>query len=473
LRLALRFQILLPLAAVAVASLLAVGAINARLATRETQAAIARQLEGVVNVLASSNFPLTDSVLKQMNGLSGAEFVLAGRGGEILSSSQPALAESLPSPDERIAYSQIALGPQISIGDAAYFHSVLPLKRPLEDSGDSVLHILFPLKRYNEAWRSAFLPPLVVGVLTIVAVTLVTNWIAGRISRNLAALGSSVQLLAAGDFKPLAVPQRDDEVRDLTLAVNQTAAKLSEYEQHVRQTEQMRTVAMLGAGLAHEMRNAATGCRLAVDLHAEACPTSADDDTLAVARSQLQLMENRLQGFLQLGRGQFCAESQKLDFAALVNELVLLVLPAARHAGVKINLQAIENEVIVLGQREALAMVVVNLLLNAIEAAQRNSGSQELSEVSIVLSQDVSGFAELKVSDSGLGLSPELGEKLFQPFVTTKPEGVGLGLAVAQQVAASHSGEICWSREGERTSFCLRLPIIVQEKTAERNGAHA
>ena len=140
------------------------------------------------------------------------------------------------------------------------------------------------------------------------------------------------------------LPQRDDEVHDLVVAVNQTASKLREYEQHVRQTEQMRTVAMLGAGLAHEMRNAATGCRLAVDLHAENCSLSAADDSLAVAKSQLQLMENRLQGFLQLGREESKTQTQRLDLSAIVGELVPLVLPAARHAGVTIRGSRVKSQ---------------------------------------------------------------------------------------------------------------------------------
>lgn len=459
-RFPLRFQILLPLAAVAGASLLALGVINARLATRETKTAIASQLKGVVDVLANSNFPLTDTVLKQMNGLSGAEFVLTGKGGDVISASRLAVANNLPAAKELASDDHFALGHQVFLGNNTYFHSVLPLRRPLENSEQGDLHILFPLQRYNEAWRSAFLPPLAVGMATIVAMTLVTHWIVSRVSRNLATLGSSVERLAGGDFKTLAIPDRDDEVRDLVVAVNQTATRLSEYEQHLRQTEQMRTVAMLGAGLAHEMRNAATGCRLAVDLHAESCPASRNDESLSVAKSQLQLMENRLQGFLQLGKEQSNAGAKRFDFSGLVAELVPLVLPAARHADVKIDWQPTCQGEFILGRQNVLGMVVVNLLLNAIEAAQKNPPVHEAPSVKIELAKDERGFVVLEVSDSGAGLSPELAGQLFQPFVTTKPEGVGLGLAVAQQVAESHGGEICWSRDNNRTRFRLTLPQV-------------
>jgi signal transduction histidine kinase len=463
---------MLPLAAVALASLMAVGLINARMATRETRAAIGSQLQGVVGVLESSNFPLTDKVLKQLKGLTGADFVLVNEE-RIVSSSQSSLSQNLPDVDQDIADDNFALGPRISIGHNDYFHSVLQLERPLGNADPGTLHILFPLQRYNETWQSAFLPPLLVGTATIIAVALVTHWIASRISRNLAALGTSVERLAGGNFQPLAVPIRDDEVRDLTVAVNRTATRLSEYEQHLRQTEQMRTVAMLGAGLAHEIKNAATGCRLAVDLHAEECLLSPSDDTLAVAKSQLQLMENRLQGFLQYGKEQSNSQASLLDLSILVGELVPLVLPAARHAGVKIEWQRTHNGMFILGRRDALGMVVVNLLLNAIEAAQKNPPSYHGPSVGIELAENNHGFIILEVNDSGAGLSSELAERLFQPFVSTKPEGVGLGLAVAQQVAKSHGGEIRWSRDNNRTRFQLSLPQVGQVHTSERNGSHA
>ena len=83
----LRHQIMLPLVAVAAASLLAVGAIHARLAARQTRQQIEQQLQGVVRVLTGSSFPLSDAVLRQMHDLSRAEFLLADASGRALASS--------------------------------------------------------------------------------------------------------------------------------------------------------------------------------------------------------------------------------------------------------------------------------------------------------------------------------------------------------------------------------------------------
>ena len=64
----------------------------------------------------------------------------------------------------------------------------------------------------------------------------------------------------------------------------------------------------------------------------------------------------------------------------------------------------------------------------------------------------------IEVVDSGPGPPPELADVLYEPFVTSKPEGVGLGLALARQVALDHGGRLSWTRSGEATRFILTLP---------------
>lgn len=458
-RFPLQMQIMLPLVAVAVASLLAVALLAAYLATAATHASVNRQLQGVVRVLTTSNFPLTENVFRQMAELSGAEFVLVDPAGKTIAASLRVPDGQLPPAELVESSAQVSLGPQMELGTTHYFHSALRVPNRKDSDSPGVLHVLFPRSEYDAAWRRAFLPPLVVGLVAVGAVAAVTQWISRRISHSLATLGSGVLQLAEGEPTAVAVPPRDDELRDLALAINQTATRLRDYEHHLRQTEQMRTLSLLGAGLAHEIRNAATGCRLAVDLHAEHCTPAVGDDSLAVARSQLALMETRLQQFLQLGRTEEGTVPRLVDLCEVVEGVLPLVRPAARHAGVALEWHTCQPPLQVLGQGDTLGLLLVNLLLNAIEAAQQpatESAATPRVEVCLTRNQ---GQAELRVRDNGLGPASEFTDRLFEPFVSTKAEGVGLGLAVARQVAGAHGGELKWYREAGETVFCFCIPL--------------
>lgn len=454
-------QIMLPLLAVAVASLAAVGAINAQLAGRQTRERIERQLQGVVTVLSESNFPLTDNVLEQMRELSGAEFVVTDADGATLTASLSQRPPRLPLQSEFPGDAPTLLGSPLEVRGDAYFHRVtrLPLRAGLPDA--QWLHVLFPEAEYRRTWREAFLPPLVVGSVTIAAVAVVASLLGRRISRAASRLGEDVLRMARGDFSPAALPTTDDEIRDLSLAVNRTAEMLTEYEQQVRRTEQMRTVALLGAGLAHEMRNAATGCRMALDLHAESCRGSDDDETLSVAKRQLRLMESQLQRFLRAGKENASEVHREVDLASLIDELLQLVRPAARHAGVELQWQRSREAAPVVGDDEALGQVVLNLLLNAIEAVQQ-PGSATPREVKAELRRLDGELAAFVVSDNGPGPQSAIAGSVFDPFVTTKPEGVGLGLTVAKQVVEAHHGTINWTRVDGVTQFRVEIPLATK-----------
>lgn len=459
-RLPIRFQFMLPLLGVALASLVAIGIVDARLATQQTRSRIEQQLRGVVTVLTESNYPLTDSVLKQMGGLANAEFVLAEEQGAVLASSG-SFNWQARQPDQRTGKSaeDVGLGPSIVIDSEHYLHSSIWVPHRTQLSEPTVLHILFSQANFNAAWRAAFLPPFLVGIGTIAAVALVVHLVAGRMSRILAQLGSEVQRFSRGDFSLLEQPSLNDETRDLTNSLNQTATQLAEYETELRRTERLQTVAMLGAGLAHEMRNAATGCRLALDLHAEACSEQREDDSLEVARRQLSLMESRLQQLLHLGRQSENSSESHLDLAKLVSESIDLIQPAARHAGVQLDWHAPERNVTVQADAELLSQAIMNLLLNALDAAAKGQvGGNHAGLVQVEVNHH-GKETELIVADSGRGPSVEANNEVFEPFVTSKPEGVGLGLSVARRVVEACGGKIGWNRSDGLTRFCVRLPL--------------
>jgi signal transduction histidine kinase len=456
----LRYQIMLPMAAIMLLAVFVVGGLGAALGVHWARARIESQIAEVRQLVQESNFPLSDSVLRQMRALSGAELVLAGAAHEVIATSGPTAAALRPLLEPPSAASPSSVpGDFVRVGDRGYFHSVMDLPASHGRREQATLHILYPEADYRRAWQSALYPSLGFVVLSLPVVVLLALFTAARISRRISRLQDQVERIARGDFRQLALSQRDDEIRALGDAVNRMALMLARYEEEVRQTERMRTLAQLGSGMAHQLRNAATGCNMALDLHAEECSLGESCESLSVARRQLQLMEEYLQRFLKLGRPQPTTAPSTVNLASLVADVLPLVQPAARHAGVDIAWHSNCENAPLRGDAQQLNQLVINLLLNAIEAAAAGKARDHLpAQVSLELTLFEPDRLVLMVSDSGPGPAGHVQNRLFEAFVTEKPDGVGLGLSVARQIVEAHGGSIRWSRSERITSFVVDLP---------------
>jgi signal transduction histidine kinase len=455
----IRNQIMLPVVAAAIVSLSAVGVINAVLAERRTSDHVEQQLRQVIRVLTTSSFPLTNTVLRQMRDLSSAEFVLADAAGGITASTLNE-TERLPRQPYTTTVEDVHLGPSAEVAGRWFFHTLIKLPVGSAEGRTGELHVLFPQDEYRKAWRLAFVPAFFVGAATSLVLAVVAYALANRMGRAITRLREEVVRIARGDFREVPLPSIDDEIRDLSAAVNRTAEMLTEYEQQVRQSEQMRTLTVLGASIAHQLRNAVTGCRMALDLHSAECRSADSAECLDVAKRQLQLMESQLQRFLRVGKQPTKLIVEEMELGELVEELLPLVRPAAQHAGVALDCRIASQAISIRGDAESLSQVALNLLLNAVEAAQQNGIVQgDKRRVCVEVGTNGGDFAELIVADSGSGPTEAVAATLFEPFVTSKQEGAGLGLAVAKEVIVAHGGRIEWNRENGMTRFRVAIPL--------------
>ncbi len=144
----------------------------------------------------------------------------------------------------------------------------------------------------------------------------------------------------------------------------------------------------------------------------------------------------------------------------LLHDVAALLQPTSEHARVAFRVGAGPPTATVLADEPSLRAAVLNLALNAIEAAGAGGS------VAIELWND-GDTRVIEVADTGPGPPAQLGETLFEPFVTGKPEGVGLGLALARHVALAHHGSVTWARDGALTRFRLTLPGSSRESESD------
>jgi signal transduction histidine kinase len=462
LRWPIRNQILIPFAAVVLLAVAAMTTVAAVQAARQREAQTLAQLRNVVETLAHTSVPYTEAVLHKMSGLSGAEFVACDSRGGVIAATVPAVT-SLPAGfGTGVAggdLTSLASQPMVELEGTRYF---LARMEPRSDANVRSLFVLYPVASWSRARWDAVLPPLAVGAGAILLSSLASGWLAQRFSRRIRLLQEQVAAIAGGDFTEIVAGPRRDEIQELVVSVNSMSAQLREMQQAIRQSERTRLLAQLAGGLAHQLRNAVTGARMALQLHQRRCEAAPDDKSLSVALRQLALTETQVRGLLSLGRREQ-SPPMTCDPRRIVEEVGSLVEPSCEHAGVTLELThspatGVESLDTVRADLESLRAAVLNLVTNAIEAA--GTGGRVTLQTN-----GQGGMVAIEIADNGPGPPAQVADSLFEPFVTSKPEGVGLGLALARQVAIDHGGTLAWRREADRTVFRLSLPAA-EDSTA-------
>jgi signal transduction histidine kinase len=444
----IRTQLLAPLLTLLL-GVVGVSAWTAVASARRAWGQTEERFRGVAQTFAEYPIPLKDTVLKQVKRLSGADLVLLTPTGERVATTIESADLELPPPGAVVAdWRDLRMGARVRVEGTAYFCSGLRVHSPTEGS---TVYIFYPEALWRDALWAAIEPSLVLGGFVGVTSVLLAIGVGQRVSRRIGELERRTRMIAGGDFSPMPLPTGRDEIRDLAHSVNEMAQQLAQYQETVRKTERLRLLGQVSGGLAHQLRNGIAGVRLAVQLHTRECAGRGDVEPLEVALRQLTLLEQHLKRFLDLGRAGKLRKEQ-CSLQGLIGEVVGLLTPQCRHGRIDLRWQPLPEEVTLTGDAGQLGQLFLNVISNGVEAAGPGGW------VEIRLAPEP-GKAVVTVTDSGPGPPAEVAARLFEPFVTGKPEGVGLGLAVARQVAEAHGGSLTWARPDSQTCFRIELPL--------------
>ena len=253
-------------------------------------------------------------------------------------------------------------------------------------------------------------------------------------------------------------------VRDLTER-QRTEKRLQDLQAELVHVSRLNVMGQMASTLAHELNQPLT----AVSNYVQAARRMASagdgppparlieilEKTSAQANRAGQIIR-RLREFV--AKGDVEKRSERLD--KIVEEASALALVGAKDFGVRVTFEFDEALPPVLVDRIQIQQVVLNLMRNAIEAMQ----SGERRELVLSARRGENGMALAGVADTGPGIDPEMAARLFQPFVTTKPQGMGLGLSICREIIEAHGGRL-WSAgrpDGGGTIFGFSLPLALQ-----------
>jgi len=159
-----------------------------------------------------------------------------------------------------------------------------------------------------------------------------------------------------------------------------------------------------------------------------------------------------------------------ISIGALIDEVLKLTAGESTVRKISVQLQVSPSVRRVIGDSIQLQQCVLNLLMNAFDAIAEAKSDQR--GVTIKVAPEKTGWVGISVSDSGAGINPAVANRLFEPFVTTKSEGMGLGLLVTRTIVESHGGRIWASPNPDRgTTFTFTLPVAEKRRTRASKSA--
>jgi two-component system sensor kinase FixL len=257
-------------------------------------------------------------------------------------------------------------------------------------------------------------------------------------------------------------------VRDLTER-QKTETRLQELQSELVHMSRFTALGEMASTLAHEINQPLTAIanylkgsrRILERMEGEHVPMLRDAVNQAAEQAlRAGQVIRHLREFVSRGESERHIES----LPKLVQEASALALVGAKEKGVRVSFRLDPDAPLVLADRIQVQQVLLNLIRNAIEAMQ-DRPRRELVVSTTALPQD--GLVEVCVRDTGTGLAPEVAAQLFQPFVTTKKHGMGVGLSICRTIVESHGGKI-WaeSKPGEGTAFRFTLRAVDGQELA-------
>jgi signal transduction histidine kinase len=237
--------------------------------------------------------------------------------------------------------------------------------------------------------------------------------------------------------------------------ITKVLGQLQESRREVIRAERLAAVGELAAGVAHELRNPLTSVKLLIQTEAQRHPSRPmDDKEMQIIQEELARMERTIQGLIDFARPSTLRRTRH-DLRVTLHRAVKLVEGRAKQQNVSVGEQLPDKPLWIDGDPEQLHQVFVNLLLNGIDSMPQGG----LLDVAVQESHP-ENVCRLSFSDSGVGISEGILERIFEPFVTSKERGTGLGLAVSRRIVQEHQGKLSAANQSQQGAvFTVELPM--------------
>ncbi len=279
----------------------------------------------------------------------------------------------------------------------------------------------------------------------------------GILVKPLRALTRGVRAIAAGDFKQRVPETGGREIAQLAAGFNGMAeqlGKLHALETELRRRDRLSALGQAAMVIAHEVRNPLGIIKTSTEVVRNRAKLGvAEDRMLGYVIEEVRRIETLVRDFLDFAQPKAPSKTV-FPFRAVIDRVASIAMPELDRHGIVLDIKDRSGGGLISGDPDQLHQAGLNLVLNAIDAMP--AGGVITAELT-----SSNGEISLTISDQGDGVAEEIRGEIFNPFITTKTKGTGLGLAKVQSVAAAHGGRAHYaSPAGQGASFTITLPLL-------------
>ncbi len=398
---------------------------------------------------------LDSTLLRRLSPAGTVQAVLLDRDGTILTASDP--KNPLPVP---AGWSPGSLdGGGMRVRGVPHIVRTIRLR---DQKGEDIGTLLAAVsqERLQALSSSLSLVALVVVVTGVLGSLVVALVLARGVTGPLRRLEEMTGRIAEERYEPLADAEGPGEVGALVASFNRMARSLADSRERLRQTERLAAAEEVARRVAHEIKNPLSPILLTLEglvRTRRLRPGEFDaafDEGVRTIQEEIHRMRGILEDFGRFGRLPL-PHPRPADLNDLVRGVLRLYSENSAGAGIAADLDPALGAVLI--DPDRMSEVINNLLVNAVQALQETGGTVT------VITKALEDGAELRVRDTGPGMSEAVLRRLFEPYVSTRPGGGGLGLAIARRIVLDHGGRI---EAGNRPEGGAEVRVFIPSATA-------
>jgi signal transduction histidine kinase len=477
-RFSIQSKIVIPYTLLFAAVIVATSLITIAIVYKRMDERIERQMEHMAEAISNMRFLLSDDFLSsiRIREVVDADIIVYTHDGEVTATTlhRDELGEAvaaIKSPEVEEMLSQ----PSNTwlIRDVRYLgqpHKVIYRRLEASDGGKhNMLSLMVSTADIALAKRSSAITIGLVAVSSILLVAVVGIMIVRSITAPVKQLVEVTKLVAADDLTAEAAVKTRDEIGVLANSFNQMTRELKRSRNRLVQSEKLAAVGQLAAGIAHEIRNPLTSIKMIVQLlRRRLQEDETGRESVQAVLDEINRLEIVISGLLDFARPMEMV-LKPANVADVMNDVLKLMEADLRHRKIEFVKRMDETLPEIMLDEDKMKQVFMNLILNSMQAMPEGGKlivkvNSQQSTVNRGLETRDHGLetnkVRVEISDTGIGMSPEVLAHAFEPFFSTKSGGTGLGLANVKKIMEQHGGKLeMESTEGQGTRVIIGFPI--------------